>query len=426
MANLNQETIEQIGTTVQQKLKDAGLEGISDRLSDMESTINQVKGEALNETTLKTSLDARLEEWERGRPDDDPNTEQIRTIIKEEHGNEIEKEVAKYLASLYPQGTDKEESPFSDWKNEKTEYSRDALDYCTIDLCHERQGTNTILQRAAETMAVGSAIVGAPVQAFDPWTTLVAGNPLRPYMTVVTVTSSGFKLPKFDRGTAGMNKNVTPTIPTGSRTGRNMTAPTIAVDDFEKSYPASDSVEEDIPGIRNVFAETLFEDYAFEQGKQAVAVLKAAASSGQSIHGSLVKTGAAATLGDDIAGKLTNMLTGVPTPYRMMNVYQVSRFVEGALVNQLKGSAGFALLPTMMINSWNGYPIIPNDHIDDTAAGAIVGYFGNFRKGIFCGERRMLTIEEHNYPGATLYYARCRFKHVEWDLNGVVGLAVGA
>ena len=115
----------------------------------------------------------------------------------------------------------------------------------------------------------------------------------------------------------------------------------------------------------------------------------------------------------------------IESAYRVGNSFHVSRRLEGKIIEGMGSSAGYAIVPGTIVRTYQGYPIIINDQMDDgNAASAVSAIFGNLRRGIFLGERLTFTVEEFAgmQPGAIVYYGRGRAAATEWDLRGLVGM----
>ena len=407
------------------QIKSAVDNAIGDRPT--KNDISTAKADVTKFIEKQQKLDEAFGKFSKGF-DDVMTKEQVDSRVEALQGTVsevISEKVQEFLVSHPLFQKDEKESKL--WKFGKTEYTdNQEHHYRDVKLCHKLQD-RLGFTKANESMNVSNAVVGGAVETFPVWDTMIANNPLRPYITVMSVGSNGFKLPQLKRGTSGMQKNQAVTIPTGNVTGLDMTAATIAVDDYNENYPASLTVEEDVEGVRELYTQMAFTDMAFSEGAECVAVLKAATANGKTIADSTITVGASGALpGTDkaVLKMMHDLMANVPTAYRMDNVYQVSRAVEGAVVTAIGQSGGYAIIPGTTVRAFNGFPMIANDHCDDVAGNAIVGYFGNFRRGLFMGQRVALTIEEFDFPGATLYYARTRFKVAEWDLAGVSALKI--
>ena len=419
---LTQAALDQIHTRVDQIMSDRPTMG----------ELDQIKQDVAGFVQKQENLDKAFDNFSKSfndhmtKEDVETRVNEVERLVRKSIGEKVQEHVASLPEFQIPEIVDK-------WKNGRTEFTENQdVIHREITLCHKAEDRPVFL-RANESMNVSNALVGGSVEAFPVWDTLIAGNPLRPYITVMSVGSSGFKLPQLKRGASGMQKNQAVAIPNANVAGLNMTAPTISVDDYSDSYPASLTVEEDVAGVRDLYTEMAFTDMAFAEGKECLDVLKAnaAVTANDGIGNRVEKTGVAASLpttnpDSALLRLMSKLMEAVPTAYRMENVYQLNREVESAVVLAMGQSSGYAIIPGTTIRAYNGYPMIANDHIEDIAANKFVAFFGNFQRALFMGQRSNLTIEEFDFPGAKLYYARTRFKVTIWDPAGVSVLQVKA
>ena len=438
MSNIDKQTAEAVAAVVKEQLADAGLPELGSRITDLEGTVKSVTEASEAAVKQSAKLDERFEDFEKAhpQPQSEAGAEQLKAFVEGQLGDAVQAEVAKALSTPF---AGKGDEAGDGWQKGLTEYSREQeVMHKNIDVLPPKAALAQAIERikANESLGVGGNMLTAGVVSADQqaaWNTLIAGNPWLPFITMVGVNSAGYLLPEIKRGTPGMDKNVATAIPAAGHVGGDVTGVTVAVDDYSKFRDMSDTAQEDLPELRNTYSMFLVEDYAYQQATDITAIFKGATSGSGGINaasGRLIKTGAAAALkasGGKITDKLQDMVDVIETQYAMPgSVYMVTRGVRGELVKEVAAMGGMALVPTMNIMAWNGYGLVANDYLDATAANAIVAYFGDFAKAIFCGNRRNLTIEEHDFPGATRLYSRCRYKHSAWDMKGVSALKVAA
>ena len=85
--------------------------------------------------------------------------------------------------------------------------------------------------------------------------------------------------------------------------------------------------------------------------------------------------------------------------------------------------------PTMGLMTLWGFPVHVNDHCEDGGtANDVTCLFGNFRRGLGCGERVTLEVKvyEQTLPGALTFFARTRFAPAVNDPRAIIGLRTAA
>ena len=398
---LDEEVLAQIAK-VTKEVFEAGIKGLP--LDDLSKSVTDL-------VAKQTDLDARFEKYAKANAlDSDAALKMVKDVIKGE--------VKAQLIEL--RGRQDAGDGEQIWEKGVTEFSNG------VEVNHTRYKLPRVIR--ASTAAAGGDITGAPVSAFDPIHALVAANPYRAWITVQPVATGSFKLPNVTNVVFTKKKVAPiPNDPSAGQTGETV----VTLLEADSDVFVSTTTLEDLPMLRMTYGDILFEAYAHIQGEDVFEVIKESVASNDAGSASLVKTGVANNLptAQNVLLKLDEMIAAVPTRYRFNCAFQISRLLEARINAGLRASTGMMVMPGTMTTFYSGYPLVINDQLDDgTANNDQSAHFGNFRRGVFMGERSDLTIEEYDQtvPGGITFFARGRYAPAIWDPLGLVGLQTKA
>ena len=414
--SLSPEMLDTIASVVEEKVK---------MVIDPEA-IETMKTEIAELIEAKTDMANGMEEFANKGMVENEELEKY----KKEVSTMVEDEVQKHLKTKFAKDneiklSDRQEKMI--WK-ERPSLSTPNMktNQITIDTCHKDRSAPFTKETTLSVETVG----GADVQVLDPWAELVNGDSFRNVVTVLPVSGGSFVLPEMTNATISKRTtnrtfpNVAADVPAGDVTDR-----TVNINDWDGAVPLSNAQDQDVPGLRALYATRMFQSYARAIGIEFVSKLKVEA----------IKTGNAITLSGtvpsgvatgiptaaNIAERLNDLVTNLPTQYRAGATYHVSRQVFGRLMTGLQQSEGLALLPGTTIPIYFGYSVYTDDNLEPGGtANDLQAVFGNFSVGGIYGERSGFSAEENPYAmvGGVVIYGLGRAGVSVWDPKAITAM----
>ena len=273
--------------------------------------------------------------------------------------------------------------------------------------------------------AGSEAVAGGVQTALAAYQNLVAGNPLRPFQTVLSVSGGTVTIPRlFD--IAFNNEAAVPANRTKQGNVGDGAAQTIKNWTAEGVF--SEPVIEDVPMLDQVIELEYMQQYGRKQGEEAAAVIKTSVNAaGRGGAFARVPTGLQAALptAENIIAKMADLKAAIGSPYLPGAIYVASKELEARIIT---GNASniYAFDIPRGITTLFGYPLVRFDYADSGgAANDVSGYFGNFRRGLYLCERTSLELNRYmeTNPGSVTYFGRGRFSQFKVDGSAVAGLA---
>ena len=327
--------------------------------------------------------------------------------------------VAKILSQI-EQSNDAKVFDWTEFEQQAEGKFGKTVSWSRKELSQELARSPTLLSK---DYASNEAVVGGVQTALGAYHNLVAGNPLRPYQTVLAVSGGTVTIPRlFD-----IQFNNEQNIPAARTKQGNVGDGTPqTVKNWTAEGVFSDPVIEDVPLLDQVIELEYMQQYGKKQGEEAAAVIKASVANNAAGNFAAVTTGVAAALPatGDVIAKMADLKAAIGSAYLAGAIYVVSKELEARVIS---GNASniYAFDVPRGITTLFGYPLIRFDYADaGSAANQVSGYFGNFRRGLYLCERTSLELNRYmeTNPGSVTYFGRGRFSQFKVDGDAVAGL----
>ena len=353
-------------------------------------------------------------------------------ITRDDLMNTVRGAVDEHLQKSDRTAFDKSESRWSKTEHSDSQYGPSFSASFKMPTMRQVRAVMAATHQRATLTEFGN-VTGAPIDALELIYALVAGNPWRPYITTLGMSTGAMRVPTlgdfaWTAASSGNLSAITATATTGKLTSVDLVA-----DEYRARVDVGNPTVEDLPSILDMLDAELMQQYALAQGKRITAIIKASAKATGGFN--RVATGQAKAIpaSTAILGKARDMMALVPAVYRMGSTWHISRGIEAAL-NAASSGAGnnggeFGFNQALGVNTLYGYPVIVNDTLDaGTAADDITAVFGNLRRGIILGERAdvQMMVNPYTNPGFQTVSGEGRFEAVAWEPTGAVALQTGA
>lgn len=277
-----------------------------------------------------------------------------------------------------------------------------------FDIITKRQGAN-------------NDVPGGLVDSNTPFYTLEQENPFRTLASIIPASGGLVKLPSI-AGITWASESAQPASPRtagGSSASKNVTIETWV---SENEYSLANL--EDVPGMDGAIAGLMSARLGRAEAADAVAVIDGATFP----TGQAITTGSANALptAGNVVGRMTMLLESLASPYSSRGTFVVSRDLYARI--QESDNNGLNFDPRTGISTLFGRPLVIADTLEATAAGALVGVFGDFSSGLALCTAADMTIGrfDQTRPGSMTYFGRARFKNAIWDPAAIATFKVGA
>ena len=279
--------------------------------------------------------------------------------------------------------------------------------------------------RWQKSVSTNDLTPGYRVETIAPFFDLQAGNPLYPYQTNRQVNSGSFKVP--ETGTVTFSEEAS--LPSSRTVQGSVASKDVNIKTVTCMVGMAEPAGDDVTGLRMSLESVIYQAAANKHGIDAATlVIDGVHPASGTPPITNVTTGVAATLPTDanLVAKLSEMVKTIGTEYRPQCVWLISKAVEARINAHEKSSgAGFSKDIANGFMRLLGYPVVVSDHMQDgDTANDVSIVFGNFGRGLLCGDRETLMLSEHpdTFPGRVTWFGRMRYAYTLWDTLGLVGM----
>lgn len=267
------------------------------------------------------------------------------------------------------------------------------------------------------TATSGATHLGAPVETYGLTGSMFAANPFRMLASVIETNSKALVLPvKTGNHGGGL---VSATNKAVSANGNSAVAEIrVDVRTIYQSTEVSIETADDIIGFDSFWTQDMLDEVA---------------SAEAAIHATAVAAMAGETATSNTAlsfADLSDLYFSVGPQYRANGAFVLSSGAMAQVRALNTASTGGDLVFDAQLGAFRlfGAPVYENAYMATPAAGAVVGAFGDFSKGLVIANRNGATVAryEQTKPGHYVYYAEIRSGISAWHADAVKTLTMRA
>ena len=401
-----------MNTVTNFRTKDEGSPEQQKRATEIEAMAKQIN-ERIDERS-KTAAETAVAAV---RADLEKRLDAMGNGLTEAQKTEMIDQVAAEVAAQIAKGRDVHTKPSFDWKD-RTDGKQGKA--CAIEVPRVKYHVDA------------EAVAGGRQEALDVWVTLATGNPMRDLVTVLQFAGGTATLPAMSSIGFTEESSVPTNWPrAGSANTGALSSATLTLKNYVAETYFSQAAIDDVPGLRESVQFEMMQQWGTTEGSVIVSAMKASVTSSDAKSFAQVKTGVdnALPAKGDVLGKVADLISALDPQYLMMAEFQIGTALHAALMKETAGTNGdYAFNPDRGVREIEGYPVRLNGHIDKAAAGAVMGYFGDFRRGVILGEgQRLIIADEYGQtrPGAITFFSNGRCVSGVRDYKAVAGLIEG-
>ena len=417
-------------------------------MSEETKSVAQELKEMLDSAVAAKADSAQLEEK--------ADKAELEGVVKSEQLDEVKSAVAELVAAAKAEMAEEMEAKFAAVPAMETKAEPEVNGFKKIvtETGEEVSRKTLILSKAVPDGSAEATIPGSRVGVNPLYQEMEIANPFRPYVTIMPVSTSSFKLPDFN-GASFVSDNVRQTIDgTAENNDDNLNmvrrglrasearlqSRVINTERWTSTTEIARPTLDDIENLRGFVQSTIVNAYGKAQGFDAKAILEAGVSTAALAPVALATTRTAAqTVFNNLEVATANFTTtGI---YEIMDdliqntnvayrpggrFYMPSSIMSLLQRSTSSATTGFEFDPVARVNRLWGYEIVVNDYLDGNAVGNHPMFFGTMNRAMILAEQQSLVVDEYDQtlPGYNTYYSHGRFKHATWDLAALSAVEV--
>lgn len=263
----------------------------------------------------------------------------------------------------------------------------------------------------------GRNVTGGKVETFGLVGSMFNGNPIRQVASIMETTSKAIDLPVRAGNHGAQNAGATKNVADNGNASVGVTQ--LIVQTFNARSDVTIEAVNDIPGFDQFWAQDMLAEVASIEAAEHVTELATM---------DVGKTAASASV--ITWDEIVDLYYSIEPASRVGGQFMFSSEVMAQLRALSNSGTGSELLFDPQIGGFRlfGAPVYENGYMAAPGANAVVGAFGDWKRGLVIAQRASASIGRYDQtvPGKYVYYAELRSGVSNWDNSALKTLKMAA
>ena len=263
----------------------------------------------------------------------------------------------------------------------------------------------------------GRNVTGGKVETFGLIGSMFNGNPIRSVASIMETTSKAIDLPVRAGNHGAANAGATKNVADNGNASVGVTQ--LIVQTFNARSDVTIEAVNDIPGFDQFWAQDMLAEVASIEAAEHVTEL-ATMDVGETAASASVITW----------DEIVNLYYSIEPAARVGGAFMFSSEIMAQLRTLSNSGTGSELLFDPQIGGFRlfGAPVYENGYMAAPGANAVVGAFGDWKRGLVIAQRASASLGRYDQtvPGKYVYYAELRSGISNWDNSALKTLKMAA